>query len=497
MSRAEWFGYFYGMLFVRRICLLSAVVLTNQFAFGNGGAWQTGVPLTGNAAASDKGRSTKVAIEEESLLIDLHQEFAAVEVRYRMRNTGGSVTQDFFFPVERWTPEDDAEEHDSGGGKVADLEAYQIMADKTDLAVKTIDVKPVSTPSPTPESKATAEPTEDTTADGDPEKDGATETAETEIAPYRYEDDFAPPTKHWKKSEIPFAANQTREVTIRYRVGYSGAERSVSDDGHKTDQVMFYSLSPAATWKGAIGKGKIVVNVLHPRPEEVAIEKPNERFKKVSETRYEWSFENLKPTLEDDLKIVAHRAWDSYSTGYSESEEERQIPRDYFIQGERYFLVHGDFEAVASSTLAASGKKTYEAKNIRGMEGDAAWAEGVEGDGIGQNITLTVNRPLPLDEIQIVPGYRSLENPSLWAKNNRVAELEITLNDERTFTAKIPDEQFADPYPIPVRDYNEPVKTVKLTIKAVHRGTAARDTCISWVRLKGKLAKKPEVHPAR
>lgn len=482
------------MIAMRLVLLLSAAWLTPTMLLANGGAWQIGVPSTGNLAATDVGHSTNVTIEEESLTIDLHQEFAAVEVNYRMKNTGPAVTQDFFFPVERWTPEEDAEEHDSPGGKVADLEDYRITADKTGLKVKTIDLKPAPTPTPTPESSATE------TAAGDSEKDGtagATEEEEKEAPPYRFEDDFPPPTKHWKKSEIPFAANQKREITIRYRVGYSGAERSVSDDGHRTDQVMFYSLSPAATWKGPIGNGKVVINVLHPRPEEVAVEKPNERFKKVSETRYEWTFENLKPTLADDLKAVAHRAWDSYSTGYGPSEEDRQIPRDYVIQGERYFLLHGDFEATASSTLPPSGEKKYDANNVRSMEGDVAWVEGAKDDGIGESLTLTINRPLPLDEIEIMPGYHSLSNPSLWSKNNRVAELEITLNGERTFSAKIPDEKFTDDYPIPVRGYDEPVKTVKLTIKAVHRGTAARDTCISSVRLKGKLAQKPEFHPAR
>ena len=38
---------------------------------------------------------------------------------------------------------------------------------------------------------------------------------------------------------------------------------------------------------------------------------------------------------------------------------------------------------------------------------------------------------------------------TLWSKNNRVAELEITLNGEHTFVAAIPDEKFADLYPIP------------------------------------------------
>ncbi len=71
------------------------------------------------------------------------------------------------------------------------------------------------------------------------------------------------------------------------------------------------------------------------------------------------------------------------------------------------------------------------------------------------------------------------------------------MNGDHTFTAKIPDEKFSAPYPIPVRDYDEPVKTVKLVIKGVHRGTAARDTCISALRLKGKLTEKPEINPAR
>jgi hypothetical protein len=96
-----------------------------------------------------------------------------------------------------------------------------------------------------------------------------------------------------------------------------------------------------------------------------------------------------------------------------------------------------------------------------------------------------------------MPGYDSQENKTLWAKNNRVAELEVTLNDEHTFTAKIPDEKFSKDYPLPVRDYAKPVNTVKLTIKAVHKGTAARDTCISSLTLRGRLSEKPKITPAR
>src|SRR6476660_10637618 len=69
---------------------------------GNGGAWQTGIPVTGNASASKNDRHTDVAIENETLKIDLHPDYADVTVRYRMHNTGPKVQQDFFFPVERW-----------------------------------------------------------------------------------------------------------------------------------------------------------------------------------------------------------------------------------------------------------------------------------------------------------------------------------------------------------------------------------------------------------
>jgi len=102
---------------------------------------------------------------------------------------------------------------------------------------------------------------------------------------------------------------------------------------------------------------------------------------------------------------------------------------------------------------------------------------------------------LPLDAIMIAPGDKR-DDSANWTKNNRVAELEITLNGEHTFTAAIPDEKFSEMYPIPIRNYTKPVCTVKLVIKKVHPGTT-HDTCISRVELRARLSKKPEVSPAR
>ena len=108
-----------------------------------------------------------------------------------------------------------------------------------------------------------------------------------------------------------------------------------------------------------------------------------------------------------------------------------------------------------------------------------------------------MKRPLPLCGILIRPGYWEYGGDNAWKKNNRVAALGITLNDERTFTETIPDEVFKDPYLIRVRDYTKPVSKIKLVIKGVHRGTQFRDTCVSLVQLRAPLTNKPEIQPAR
>src|SRR5438046_2733552 len=99
-----------------------SLVVATCTLFANGGAWQGGVPGTGSASASNNNRRTNVTIEDETLKIDLHPDYADVNVRYRMRNTGPKVDQDFFFPVERWGKNPDADTAEKG----SDITDYQI-----------------------------------------------------------------------------------------------------------------------------------------------------------------------------------------------------------------------------------------------------------------------------------------------------------------------------------------------------------------------------------
>src|SRR5215813_6999120 len=446
---------------MKRLLLdIALLVVGTSALLANGGAWQTGVPGTGSASASNQNHKSDVTIEDEALKIDLHLDYAAVEVRYRMHNTGPKTQQDFFFPVERWGKNPDAPET-----KSADIRQYEITVDGKKLASTNV-----------PGSKQ--------------------QTNETKSGQLWQED--VSTIKSWKKSVIPFEPNQTREVTIRYNAQYAENDESVSDDSHISDATFAYSLSPAATWKGPIGKGKIEVNIMHPEPEDVSIEKPKDRLRKINDTHYEWTFENLKPTLADDIRIVAHSKYDSYPTGYSEEDLNRHD--SYVLRENQYFLDHTDYDATASSTLAPQGKRNYDVVNIKAdpqRELQTPWAEGADGDGIGESITLNVKRPLPLYGMLIRPGYYDYDDKGPWLKNNRVAALEITLNDEQTFTESIPDEHFERPYLIRVRDYTKPVTKIKLVIKGVYRGTQFRDTCISLVELRTPLTKKPEVQGAR
>ena len=480
---------------------LAFLIGSGSTLFGNGGAWQTGVRETGNVSASDKDRHTDVTIENETLKIDLHPEHAAVDVRYRMHNSGSKVQQDFFFPVERWGKDVTADAEI----KESNIEHYRISVDGKEL--KATDVAGPKEESNEAKDGAREADQESSETKGEnsqvEEEDSEVEDESSDAADEEDDDTTSGPLyqeelstiKSWKKSVIPFEKNQTREVTIRYDARYEERDESVSDDSHNSNATFAYSLSPAATWKGPIGKGKIEINILHPEPEDVSIAKPKERFKKISDTQYEWDFENLKPTLADDIRIVAHSKYDSYPTGYSEEDIERRA--SYIIRGNQYFLDHTDYDATASSTLAALGKHHYDVQNIKGRSGEAPWAEGAKDDGIGESISLNVKRPLPLYGIMIRPGYWDYPDDTPWKKNNRVAALEITLNDERTFTENIPDEMFQKSYLIRVRDYTKPVTKIKMAIKGVHRGTQSRDTCISLVELRAPLAKKPEVHGAR
>ncbi len=430
------------MRFLRRALLVAIALMLVQSARANGGPIAEGVPASGNGAPSRGKELTPVTIEEEQLAIDLHQEFAAVEVRYRMRNLGPSeIAQDFFFPVERWQD---------------DLRGYQIELDGTTVASD--DLAP---PKP-------------------PGREGFDE----------------PPIRHWKKSVLAFEAGQAREVRIRYQSRYAVGGFEVSEHSHREAETFRYLLSPAAGWKGPINRGLIVVNIMKPEIEWVVVTKPAGRFQRTSPTRFEWGFANLKPGLADDLEITLHPAYE----GAPDPQLLRFTDGYELHAGGPWFLIHRRFSARASSTREARGEESFAPVNLEERGTDSGtpppWIPG-KGDGVGESVTLAVRQPRPLDGVLFEPGYDVEKDQARWWRYNRVAEVELVLNEKQKIRVTIPNERFRKAYPIVVRGFREPVRTVKFTILAVHRGTDVNETPISGIWLRAKLTKKPRIGPSR
>src|SRR6478672_13686311 len=218
--------------------VLALFVATGSPLFANGGAWQTGIPGTGNASASNKSQKTDVTIESETLKIDLHPEYADVTVRYRMHNTGPKVQQDFFFPVERWGKIQSADEDRESDN----INHYQISIDGKES--KWTNVAGPKEKSSVKKEESSEEKKEDSAAE-----EGNSEAkevgAETTSGPLWQEE--VSTIKSWKKSVVPFERNQTRDVMIHYIAPYSENNESVSDDLHISNATFAYSLSPAAT----------------------------------------------------------------------------------------------------------------------------------------------------------------------------------------------------------------------------------------------------------
>src|SRR5262245_17531415 len=154
--------------------VLALIVVGATIVFANVVAWLTGIIWTCKLSNSNKDRHTDVTIENENVQIDLHREQAAVEVRYRMHNTGPKVQQEFFFPVERWGKNDSAD----ADIKETKLENYRITVDGKEL--KATDVAGPTEQRTLETREASSEPTEETSETEEAAGEASQESSEKE-----------------------------------------------------------------------------------------------------------------------------------------------------------------------------------------------------------------------------------------------------------------------------------------------------------------------------
>ncbi len=440
--------------------------LWTQIALANGGGYAFGVKFTGTVAPFQASGTKYVRILEEKLDIDLRRTDASVVVRYTMRNIADApVLVQFGFPVEAIREDDrgdDEPDHHEArpkglAGAIQQLKGYAV------------------------------------TADGSPVK------AEFEIEPFAKGRIKPFPGSGalkgiagWVVSKVTFPAAAPLTLEIRYAADYLGSSTFVSDDVQSTPLSFVYRLSTGAVWGGPIEKGTVTVRADGIPTAEVEIAAPRERFRRDGD-RWLWSFQDLEPTLADDITIRAIPGF--FEQRFDDLSARENRSWSYLERDGKWGEGHQRFKATASSTLAPTKDHGFGAGHLAEFMPAAPWAEGVAGPGIGEWVELESTKPRRLLALGIWPGFQSFKNPARFEQNGRPARVEIALNGEHRFVATLgdkPDDQL-----IPILGYAKPVSKLRITILEVFPGSRFTDTCISRVVLYDRLNEKPEIHHAR
>ena len=426
------------------------------YLFANGGGYHYGVKFTGSIAPFTAVGTENVQILDEKLDIILGEKLAKVSVLYKMKNvTDKRVKVKFGFPVEDVINSWDVFEGNSS--RVAEP-AY------TKDYLVTMNGKVL-------ENGFMVEPF------------GAGK--KPKLKPFKGSE-ILKDIKGWQVSEMTINKGETITLHITYYSQYDEESASISDDVRNSAQVFKYRLSTGAVWHGPIKQGRVTMSFVKTLdPKGVRIVKPVNRFKKIGE-KYVWDFKDLEPTLADDITFQAKPEESEY--GYY-GDDKRVLA--YVKLNQKWFIKHTIYSIKASSTLADQGDHSYKADNMK-EPWEGIWSEGARGSGVGESLFLTLDKPTRLAALSLINGYN--DDASLFKKNNRIKSVELLINGkvkELITLADIVDEKRY------FLNYEKPVKTLKLTIKSVYKGTKYDDTCLSFVGLLERIAKEPKSYGAR
>jgi hypothetical protein len=138
----------------------------------------------------------------------------------------------------------------------------------------------------------------------------------------------------------------------------------------------------------------------------------------------------------------------------------------------RYINIkNSDIDISVSSELSTK----YQKEKMLDYDLSTVWAEGVEGDGVGEWIEIKLKKEMNVDQLILFPGHS--KSQKLFFANNRIKELEIIVN-EFSKIHKIRD-VFA---PISISIERE-TQNIKIHIKSVYKGSKYNDLCVSELML--------------
>lgn len=135
-------------------------------------------------------------------------------------------------------------------------------------------------------------------------------------------------------------------------------------------------------------------------------------------------------------------------------------------------------EVLTSSFLDSQYGNTYYPYNAVDSDVNSAWVEGVEGQGVGETLTIRFDRRSVVSGIVIYSGYQ--KSSSLFYKNSRPETILISFSDGESETITLRD-TLGSQHIV----FSSPVETseVVLTIRSVFPGSTYTDTAISEISL--------------
>jgi hypothetical protein len=154
---------------------------------------------------------------------------------------------------------------------------------------------------------------------------------------------------------------------------------------------------------------------------------------------------------------------------------------------------HADFKRLHAERASATSflestwnrfQENYHPTYVLDDDPKTAWVEGVEGDGVGQSLSVSLSALKKARALRLVitPGYQ--KSKALFAANGAPTSLTVTVQGpakepSATTTLTLKPVWGAQTFDVPL---SGGLATVTLTIAAVRAGTTYKDTCVSDVQ---------------
>jgi hypothetical protein len=421
---------------INKIIIIHIILLISiSSIFSNGSPIYSDYLNTGNIEPLHE---KDIQLIEETLKVKLIDDYAHVEVEYKLKNNGDSDTVKYGFPVEYREDYFAGESEDKDNkmaGWIFPSVYFQIKDNNKFLPV-------------------------------DCDLNFATENSDIPIA--------------WYITDLEFAKNELKTLMVKYsgENQYEDGETEKSPFRSFSERTFKYSLKQAGNWgNGKINKCNISIDISEIINNGGTVKIEPKGYKIINNI-VSWKFNNIYLDEIEDINVIYNISNYKYSKIYNQ----------------KRFPIYS-MSVKASSTLKSDKYANYEIKNLFDNNFNTAWVEGKRDNGIGEYIELEFKEGIYLGGIAFFNGYG--KNEKLYYENNRIKKIKIkveyfggtnfeeviTLEDrkynefnKKIFTCFLDKIFNIGIYP---DTFEKKVKKIRITILEVYPGEKYEDTCIS------------------